>query len=536
MKRTEILKQIKQSAEIDLLVIGGGATGCGIAFDAVSRGLSVVLVEQNDFAEGTSGRSSKLIHGGVRYLEMAVKQLDRDQYHLVKEGLHERFYFLRNAPHLCHPLPLISPLYKWWQLPQIWIGLKLYDFLSGQHSLGPSGYATFATTVAEFPLLQRSGLKGGIRYYDGQFNDSRMALELALSAAKRGALVANHLAAVDLQKNGDKLVGAVLEDRLTLERFELSAKAVVNATGPFGDQLRTLDQPNSVPMLTTSSGCHIVLDESYPPPQAGLLITETEDDRVLFVLPWMGRCLVGTTDQEAGLNEHPQVAQKDIDYLLRHLQKVLDPPPTADNITASWSGLRPLVHDPKAHDSSRILRDFVIEESVSGLFTIVGGKWTSYRRMAEKLVDRVVASRRFSVAACQTETLAVHGAENWHPNGWQTLVDAFSLSEATARYLHASYGCYATEVARLAAQDLSAQLADSTPCIEAEVLYACRSELAERAIDVLVRRLPLALLDNDLAKQAAPRVLDLMSAEKGWDAQRCAAEKQLLEKRLSVAL
>lgn len=536
MNRRSLLHQIKQLKTCDLLVIGGGATGCGIAFDAASRGLSVVLVEQNDFAEGTSGRSSKLVHGGVRYLEMAVKQLDRDQYHLVKEGLHERYYFLRNAPHLCHALPLISPLYSWWQLPQIWIGLKLYDLLAGQHSLGPSGYASLETTVAEFPLLQRAGLKGGVRYYDGQFNDSRMALSLVLSAAKQGALVANHLAVVDLLKTSDQISGVVLEDRLSTERFELCAKAVVNATGPFGDQLRTLDQPGATPMLTVSSGCHIVLDASYPPPQAGLLITETEDDRVLFVLPWQGRCLVGTTDQVAQLDEHPQVTTEDIDYLLRHLTNVLNPPPQKENITASWSGLRPLVHDPKAHDSARILRDFVIEESSSGLFTIVGGKWTSYRRMAEKLVDRVVASRQFSAKVCQTETLPVHGADNWQPNGWQSLVDDYSISQDTARYLHENYGCHAVEVAQIAEQGFAAQLCAELPCIEAEVLYACRFELAERAIDLLARRLPLALLDTRLAKQVAPRLLELMGKEHCWDPQRLTAEEQLLENRLSTAL
>ncbi len=425
MNRTEILNQIKQLSRCDLLVVGGGATGCGIALDAASRGLSVVLVEQNDFAEGTSGRSSKLVHGGVRYLEMAVKHFDRDQYQLVKEGLHERYYFLRNAPHLCHPLPLISPLYRWSQLPYVWIGLKLYDLLAGQHGLGPSGYADYQRTLEEVPLLQKEGLKGGIRYYDGQFNDSRMALSLALCAASHGALIINHMEAVELLKQGNKISGALLKDRLSGEQFALPAAAVVNATGPFSDQLRQLDDPQVHPLLAVSSGVHLVLDAGYPPPKAGLLLSETEDQRVLFLLPWQGRCLVGTTDQAAELREHPQVVEEDIDYLLRHLSQVLDPAPTRENITAVWCGLRPLVHDPRAHDSARVLRDFVIEESSSGLFTIAGGKWTSYRRMAEKLVDKVVANLNLNAAACLSKDLPVHGAQGWQPGGWQQLVTDF---------------------------------------------------------------------------------------------------------------
>ncbi len=536
MKRNEIIQQIKQQQAVDLLVIGGGATGGGIALDAASRGLAVVLVEQNDFAEGTSGRSSKLVHGGVRYLEMAVKRLDREQYQLVKEGLTERYYFLRNAPHLAHPLPLISPLYRWAQLPYVWIGLKLYDLLAGQHGLGPSGYADYSRTIEEFPLLQKDGLKGGIRYFDGQFNDSRMALSLALTAAERGALIVNHLAVVELEKRDAKLCGAVLEDRLSGERFCLSAKAIVNAAGPFADQLRLQDDPAAQPLLQISSGIHLVLDESYPPPQAGLLLNETEDDRVIFVLPWQGRCLVGTTDRPDALAEHPLVAEEDVTYLLRHLQKVLDPPPQRENITATWSGLRPLVQDPKATDSARILRDFVIERSPSGLFSIVGGKWTSYRRMAEKLVDRVVADAGLTASACTTKNLPILGAENWQPHGWTGLQNQFSLPPATARHLHASYGSRAHLVAEIAAAGYSAPLIETFPCIEAEILFACRCEFAERLGDVLARRLPLAVLDTQVARQVAGRVLELMALEKGWGEARQAAEQELFNKRLAQGL
>ncbi len=536
MKRSDILSQIQNLQSCDLLVIGGGATGCGIALDAASRGLSVVLVEQNDFAEGTSGRSSKLVHGGVRYLEMAVKHFDREQYQLVKEGLFERFLFLRNAPHLTRVLPLVSPLYSWLQLPYLWAGLKLYDFLAGARGLGPSGYQSVERTLQEYPQLNKRRLKGGIRYYDGQFNDSRMALALALTAAEQGALIANHLAVVALNKPEGRISGALLEDRLSGERFSLDARAVVNATGPFADQVRHLDRPDAEPLLAVSSGVHIVLDETYPPPKAGLLLTETKDKRVLFVLPWQRRCMVGTTDQAAELSEHPKATEEEVDYLLRHLQQVLYPSPQRENICAVWSGLRPLVRNPQATDTSKLLRDFVIEESPAGLFTIAGGKWTSYRRMGEKLVDRVVTGRAISAGPCRTEQLCLIGGEDWQPTGWQALAKNYLLDERTARYLHANYGTRATAVAKLAVGKLLEPLAAGYLCIAAEVVYAARHELAERAIDILARRLPLALLDTQAAKLAGERVIELVAVEKGWDQARCGAEAQLLEQRLSEAL
>ncbi len=536
MKRSDILKKIKTLPSCDLLVVGGGATGCGIALDAASRGLSVVLVEQNDFAEGTSGRSSKLVHGGVRYLEMAVKHFDRQQYQLVKEGLFERFLFLRNAPHLTRVLPLVSPLYRIIKLPYLWVGLKLYDFLAGAHGLGPSGYQSKEKTLQEYPQLNTRRLKGGIRYYDGQFNDSRMALALALTAAEQGALVANHLALVGLEKSAGRISAAQLEDRLSGERFSLPARAVVNAAGPFADQVRQLDQPDAEALLAVSSGVHIVLDTNYPPPKAGLLLSETEDNRVLFVLPWQRRCMVGTTDRAAELSEHPKATQEEVDYLLRHLQRVLDPPPRRENICAVWSGLRPLVRNSQAADTSTLLRDFLIEESPSGLFTIAGGKWTSYRRMSEKLVDQVVAKRNLTARPCQTEDLRLLGGEDWQPTGWQKLAKDYLLDERTARYLHANYGTRASAVAALAGGPLLEPLAPGYLCIGAEVVYAVRHELAETAIDILARRLPLALLDTQAARQAGERVVKLIAQEKGWDAARCAEEHSQLEQRLSQAL
>ena len=412
----------------------------------------------------------------------------------------------------------------------------MYDLLAGHQGLGPSGYSTLRRTLDECPLLQAKGLKGGIRYYDGQFNDCRMAVSLALTAAAQGALVANHLAVLELHKQAGQIDGVLLEDRISGEQFCLQAETVINATGPFADRIRQLDQPDAKPLVAHSSGVHIVLDQHYPPPKAGLLLTETEDQRVLFLLPWQGRCLVGTTDSAACLEEHPKVTEAEIDYLLRHLQPVLDPPPTRQNVTASWSGLRPLVRDPEATDTAHMLRDCVIEESPSGLFSIVGGKWTSYRRMAEKLLDQLVAKKGLQVAKCQTRDLPVRGASGWHPLGWQQLVSNYALLETTARHLHATYGSCASQVAEIAVHGFDARLAGEFPAIEAEVIYACRYELAERPIDVLARRLPLALLDTGLSKQVSARVLALMAAEFEWNATRIRQEKDLLSERLEGPL
>ncbi|MDT8396154.1 MAG: FAD-dependent oxidoreductase [bacterium] len=275
-----------------MVVIGGGATGCGVALDAASRGLKVALVEKNDFSEGTSSRSTKLLHGGVRYLEMAVKHLDKSQYHLVTDALAERGILLRLAPHLCNRLPLVTPLYKWMEIPYILAGLKLYDLLSGSASIGHSRLLSRSDAIGRFPMLHREGLKAGVLYYDGQFNDARMALCIALTAAQQGAVIANHVRVTDLIKEDGKVTGVKVSDSVSGESWEVRSRVVANATGPFADKVRLMDDPASRPMLKASSGIHIVLDKRFAPPDTGLLIPKTEDGRVLFVLPWEGHALI----------------------------------------------------------------------------------------------------------------------------------------------------------------------------------------------------------------------------------------------------
>jgi len=538
MSRQQNLAKLKRRSPFDLLVIGGGATGCGIALDGATRGLKMALVDKNDFSEGTSSRSTKLVHGGVRYLEMAVRQFDPGQYNLVKECLHERGLLLKNARHLSNRLMLVTPLYKWLEVPYVFAGLKFYDFLSGKRSIGHSRLISRKETLRLFPGLKAAALKAGVLYYDGQFHDARMALSLAITAEQNGAVICNHVAVTGLIKEEGKICGAELTDSLSGETWQVGARGIINATGPFADGIRLLDNPAAKKIVTTSTGIHIVLDKRFAPPDTGLMIPETEDGRVLFVLPWEGHALVGTTDEPAEISEHPQPLETEIAYLLRHLTRYFNLKVDRKNIKAVWSGLRPLVFDPKSSGTAQIARDHVIENSESGLLTIAGGKWTTYRKMAKDTIDHAIMV--FDLAApkpiCQTEHLPIIGSAGYDENGVQTLIGKYGFEADIAAYLNRTYGDQAEKVAALASEGYAARLVEGHPVIEAEVVFAIRYEMAERVIDVLARRTPLALLDSAASHKGTPRVLEIMAQELGWNEERCSSELEWTELRLTKAL
>ncbi|MFV2081435.1 MAG: FAD-dependent oxidoreductase [bacterium] len=536
MKRKDILPRLKTDESFDMLVIGGGATGCGVALDAASRGLNVALVEKNDFSEGTSSRSTKLLHGGVRYLEMAVKHLDKGQYHLVRDALKERGILLRLAPHLCHPLPLVTPLYKWMEVPYILAGLKLYDLLAGSAGIGNSRLLGRKKALGRFPMLHAKGLKAGVLYYDGQFNDARMSVCIALTAAQHGAVIANHVCVTDFIREEGKVAGVLVNDSVSGESWEVRARTVINATGPFADRVRLLDDPASQPILKASAGIHILLDKRFAPPDTGLLIPKTEDGRVLFVLPWEGHALVGTTDEPSEVVEHPRPSKDEISYLLRHIGRYFDLKVSESDIKAAWSGLRPLIFDPKASDTAKLTRDHLIEQSPSGLITIAGGKWTTYRKMALEVVDHAV--RRFSLKArtgSWTDRIYIMGGADYDPQGGARLAEKYALDTQVAWHLNRAYGDRADKVARIAASGFGALLAKDYPYLEAEVLYAVRHECAEHAMDVLAHRTSLAMLDTAAAAEASGRVIDLMAGELGWDPERLRKEQQVVNDRLLIA-
>ena len=537
MDRHQRIDALAHKEGFDLLVIGGGATGCGIAVDAASRGLSVALVDKNDLAEGTSSRSTKLVHGGVRYLEMAAKHLDRAQYNLVKEGLFERGSFLKNAPHLAHRIALVTPLYKWSDVPYVYAGLILYDLLAGKKGIGHSSLISRKTALRRFPMLKANGLKAGVVYYDGQFNDARMAVALALTAQKHGAIVTNHLAVQALEKSDGKITGARVRDRIGGNEFSIRARAVINATGPFVDHIRQMDETNAEPLMKASSGIHIILSKRFVPPETGLMIPKTEDGRVLFVLPWEGHALIGTTERAAEIVDHPKPEGEEIAYLLRHINQYFDLSVTQDDIKSVWSGLRPLIVAPKTANTAELVREHIIETRPSGLLTIAGGKWTSYRKMAEESVDAAIATFGFEHAGvCQTADLRLVGGENLAKNGIKSLRKKHGLALDIAIHLHRAYGDQAAQVAKLAGMGLGERLHPAHPFIDAEVIYAARYEFAERASDVLTRRTSLALIDRAAALAALPRVVALLAAELAWDPARKDEETRTSIQRLTVAI
>ncbi len=521
--RNEQFDALAAGETFDVLVIGGGATGAGVALDAVSRGLRVALVERDDLSSATSSRSTKLIHGGVRYLEKAVKQFDRSQFRLVRDALRERAVLIRNAPHLCHPLPLVTPLYEWLQVPYFMAGLKLYDALAGRSNLAPSRFVDAREAKERFPMLREEGLRGGVVYYDGQFDDARMNVAIALTAAERGAVVATHTEVTALHHSNGQLRGATVVDRLGGRTVEVSARVVVNAAGPFVDGVRHLDDPDAEPMLSASSGIHIVLDKKFSPPGTGLLIPQTEDGRVLFLLPWLGATLVGTTDRPAEVEANPRAEEEDIEYVLRHVNQTFDVPVERSDVRAAWSGLRPLVRDPSAVDTAGASRDHVVHVAPSGLVTVAGGKWTTYRRMAEDAVDAAVTAGGLQAGPSATEHLKLVGADRFDATGAGALQER-GFEADVARHLHLAYGDRAGIVADLAESGLGTRLVDGHPYVEAEVVHAARAELAATTTDVLARRTRLGVLDTTATRSAAPRVSALLAKELGWDERRTERE------------
>lgn len=537
MKRNEVIESLKRTDTFDLLVIGGGATGCGIAVDAATRGLKVALIEKSDLAEGTSSKSTKLVHGGVRYLEMAVKKCDRAQYNLVKEALHERGIFLRNAPHLANALPLVTPLYKWLDVPYVYAGLLLYDVLAGKMGLGKSYVIGRDEALKRFPMLKKEGLKAGVVYYDGQFNDARMAVTLALTARQNGAAIATQVEAIALEKHDGKLCGARVRDTISGEEFSIRARGVINAAGPFVDRIRAMDDAAAKPLLKAASGIHIVLSSRFVPPDTGLLIPKTEDGRVLFVLPWQGHALIGTTDNPAEIVDHPRATEEEIEYVLRHINQYFNLSVTRADVQSVWSGLRPLVQFDPGANTAQLVREHLLTVSPSGLLSMAGGKWTSYRKMAEEAVDEAIATFSLKPASgCRTRTLPLYGAEHYAPEIAKVLTADYGLAADTAEHLQHAFGDKAMSIARLAAEGLGARLHPDHPYIEAEVVYAARHEFAEHASDVLTRRIPLALLEISAARAALSRVVELMARELGWDRQRSEKETAGAMERLAVSI
>lgn len=482
----------------DVVVVGGGATGVGVALDAAARGYRVALVEQHDFGKGTSSRSTKLAHGGVRYLQQG-------HIHLVREALHERGLMCRNAPHLVYPLPTLVPVRSRWETLMYGVGLKVYDALSGRLSLGASRRLSAAEAVARIPTLATANLRGGILYYDAGFDDARLLVNLVQTAIEHGAVCLNYAPARELKKQAGRVVGVVAQDVEREKSLHLPARVVVNATGPFSDVLHRLDDPHAREFIAPSQGIHLVFDRSFLPGDTAIVVPKTPDGRVIFAIPWHEHTVVGTTDTPLESTPlEPRPRDEEVQFLLETIAPYLSPAPQAADIRAVFAGIRPLVRRGDARNTAKLARDHVIQVSDSGLVSIMGGKWTTYRRMAQDCVDRALQVGGLKPAECRTESMRVHGGEDSHRGAGPL----------------APYGSDAPALESLIAESpaLGERLDERLPFLAAQVVWAVRHEMARSVEDVLARRIRALFLDTDAALAAAPKVATLMAAELGRDA------------------
>ncbi|NXV16292.1 GPDM protein, partial [Cepphus grylle] len=543
--REQQILALKTTSEFDVLVIGGGATGCGCALDAVTRGLKTALLERDDFSSGTSSRSTKLIHGGVRYLQKAIMKLDFEQYKMVKEALEERANLLEIAPHLSAPLPIMLPVYKWWQLPYYWFGIKLYDIVAGSQCLKSSYVLSKSRALELFPMLRKDELVGAIVYYDGQHNDARMNLAIALTAARYGAATANYTEVLRLLKTTDpasgkqRVCGVRCRDVLTGQEFDVKAKCVINATGPFTDSVRKMDDQEVPNICQPSAGVHIVMPGYYSPDNMGLLDPATSDGRVIFFLPWEKMTIAGTTDSPTDVTSHPIPTEEDINFILNEVRNYLsvDVEVRRGDVLAAWSGIRPLVTDPNSKDTQSISRNHVVTISDSGLVTIAGGKWTTYRAMAQDTIDAAIQAHDLKAGSSKTVGLQLQGAEDWSPTLYIRLVQDYGLESEVAQHLASTYGDKAFEVAKIAQVTgkrwpiVGKRLVSEFPYIEAEVVYGVK-EYARTAVDMISRRTRLAFLNVQAAEEALPRIVDIMAKELNWSEQKKKEEFEAAKKFL----
>lgn len=499
MNRDEMLARLNNPmTPWDLIIIGGGATGLACAIESAARGYQTLLLEQDDFSKGTSSRSTKLVHGGVRYLQQG-------NVSLVLEALKERGLLRQNAPHLVHNLPFVVPNYDWWEGPFYGIGMKVYDLLSGRHGFGHSKFLTREKTLEYLPTVEPQGLRGGVIYYDGQFDDSRLAVNMAQTAARQSATILNYVKVVGLMRENDFIRGVQARDLETGREYELRAKGVINATGVFTDDIIRMDDPAAKKMITLSQGVHIVLDKSFLPGESAIMVPHTADGRVLFATPWHGKVIVGTTDtpvKEALLEPRP--LDEEIEFLLSHAAKYLTKDPGPSDVLSMFAGLRPLVGQGEEGNTAAISRDHTIYITRSGLVTITGGKWTTCRRMAEDTIDQAAMVARLDEKPSITATLQIHGYHN-HAEKFGDLAVYGADAPAIRDLAHANSGY--NEI-----------LHPHFTTIAGEVIWAVRHEMARTVEDFLARRVRALLLDARASMEMAPEVARLMAGELKRDA------------------
>lgn len=516
----EAAKRRLQTEPFDICIIGAGASGAGAALDAALRGYRVALIDRGDFSGETSSRSTKLIHGGVRYLEQAIKKLDLAQLKQVRHGLAERRTVIRNAPHLAHPLGLLTPVFSRFEGLYISFGLALYDFFAHDNTFPKGRWLSREKALALMPTLTPR-MHSAVQYYDGQLNDARYALALAQSAAEAGAAVANYVSLADFSHDANgRIERATLTDQLTGESMTIRAKLFLNCTGPYADAVRLLANPALEPRIRPSKGVHIVLPRSVLNSDSAILIPKTPDGRVVFAIPFGDSVFVGTTDNDyRDLSEEPVLEPAEVDYLLETLAPYVAQVPKRTDVKAGFGGIRPLIVSSRA-DTKTLLRDHEVEhDEQSGLLSLLGGKWTTYRLMAQDAIDRA-GNQLGQTVACITATHYLVGGENYRFDDWKQLHQHYGLPDDVCQHLMRTYGSRAGQVAELTRGDgtLRDRLLEHHPYIRAEVIYQVQHEMAMTLRDVLARRWRLELADWQLTAQAASSVADLMAASLDWAA------------------
>jgi glycerol-3-phosphate dehydrogenase len=496
--RKSQIESLEHNKQWDIIIIGGGATGLGIAVDSASRGFKTLLVEQEDFAKGTSSRSTKLVHGGVRYLAQG-------NISLVKEALKERGLLLKNAPHLTKNESIIIPCYSWLKAIFYGTGLIFYDLLSGKLSLGKSKMISKRALNQRLPTLRKNSLKCGILYNDGTFDDARLALNLAQTCVEQGGVAINYCEVISLNKSSDNTIcGARIVDKETGNIYEIKAKVVVNATGVFADDIIRMDSLESKPLIRPSQGIHLVLDNSFLKSKDSIMIPHTDDGRVLFAIPWYDKVIVGTTDTP--LNNHslePRALESEVNFILNTAGRYLEKQPEKKDVLSVFAGLRPLAATEDSNDRTKeISRSHKVIISDSGLVSVIGGKWTTYRKMAEDTLSKIMKRKMLPAKNCITSDLKIHGYTNEH------LTDALSFYGADE---------ISIRILIMSNKSLAATLNDETHILAAQVVWAVRNEMARTVEDVLARRIRMLFIDAKLAKKLAPKVAEIMMKELGRD-------------------
>ena len=496
MNRKDQLEKLNKEKEFDFIIIGGGATGLGCAVDAAARGFKTLLLEKHDFAKGTSSRSTKLVHGGVRYLAQG-------NIRLVREALIERGVLLQNAPHLCHSLTFVMPSYKWWDKWFYGIGLWIYEYLSGDLSLGKTRLLSKKSTIKYLPDLKEHSLNGGVLYFDGQFDDSRLAINLAQTAIEQGAIVINYFGVTDFIKDSGLIVGVKAKDEISGKEYEFKSEVVINATGVFADTLLQLAEGHSEKTIAPSQGIHLIVDKHFFTGDAGMMLPKTDDGRVLFFIPWEGKVILGTTDTPVDeVSEEPLPLKEEIDFIIHHFNRYAVTNITYDDIKSVFVGLRPLANVAGIKKTSVMPRDHVIKVLPSGLVHVTGGKWTTYRNMARHTINRAIRSTLLRFKHCKTRHLRIHG---WTETKNKTHLSIYgSDSIAITTLINSKAG-------------MDENIHPSYPYTKAEIIWAIDNEMALTIEDVLSRRVRLLILDARAAIEAAPKVAAIMAEHIGMD-------------------